>query len=33
MTKFAHEEPPRHLPVQVSKAQQGESKNVMYAAA
>jgi hypothetical protein len=26
MTKFAHEGPPRHLAVQVSTAQQGESK-------
>jgi hypothetical protein len=33
MTKYAHEELPRHLPVQVSTAQQGESKNVLYAAA
>jgi hypothetical protein len=33
MTKFAHERLPHHLSVQVSKAQQGESKNVLYAAA
>ena len=37
MTKFdgkiyTQEGPLRHLPVQVSKAQQGESKNVLYAA-
>jgi hypothetical protein len=33
MPKFAHERPLHHLPVQVSTAQQGESKNVLNAAA
>ena len=32
-TKFADEGPLHHFPVQVSTAQQGESKNVLYAAA
>jgi hypothetical protein len=33
MTKFAHKGPLRHRPVEVNTAQQGESKNVLYAAA
>jgi hypothetical protein len=32
MAKFAHEGLQCHLPVQVSTSQQGESKNVWYAA-
>ena len=33
MPDFAQEGTPCHLPVQVSPAQQGEPKNVLYAAA
>jgi hypothetical protein len=33
MTTFAYKGPLRHLPVQMNTAQQGESKNVLYAAA